>query len=245
MLANPLRAYLLLGVEVELDTHDPVTALASINAAEFVVVMSPYKGKSLDYADVLLPIAPWTETSGTFINTEGRVQSFQAVVKPLGETRPAWKVLRVLGNLLGLAGFDHNDSKEVLRDALGETPTGSVQAFLTNEVSGVTVAHHESSGLERVAEVPIYQTDAVVRRSPSLQMTLDAALPVARMHSRLIAKLGLEENGRVSVRQTSSALTLKVQRDDLLPDNCVRVPSGHPLTASLGPMFGPITAEPV
>ncbi|MDZ7593819.1 MAG: NADH-quinone oxidoreductase subunit NuoG [Thiobacillus sp.] len=246
MLANPLRAYLLLGVEAELDTHDPVSAMTSINAAEFVVVMSPYKGMSLDYADVLLPIAPWTETSGTFINTEGRVQSFSAVVKPIGETRPAWKVLRVLGNLLGLAGFDHNDSKEVLRDAIGDTPTGSVQAFLNNEVSGVTVAPppaHE--GLERVAEVPIYQTDAVVRRSPSLQMTQDAALPVARMHSRLIAKLGLTENGRVSVRQTACALTLKVQRDDLLPDTCVRIPSGHPLTAGLGPMFGPITAESV
>ena len=246
MLAQPLRAYLLLGVEAELDTHDPVTAMKSIDAAEFVVVMSPYKGKSLDYADVLLPIAPWTETSGTFVNTEGRVQSFNAVVKPLGETRPAWKVLRVLGNLLGLAGFDHNDSKEVLRDALGDTPTGNVQAYLNNEISGVTAAPSQPyEGLERVAEVPIYQTDAVVRRSSSLQMTLDAALPVARMHSRLIAKLGLTENGRVSVRQTASALTLKVQRDDLLPDNCVRVPSGHPLTAGLGPMFGPITAEPV
>ena len=246
MLAKPLSAYLLLGVEAELDTHDPVSAMASIHAADFVVVMSPYKGKSLDYADVLLPIAPWTETSGTFINTEGRVQSFKAVVKPLGETRPAWKVLRVLGNLLGLAGFDHNDSAEVLRDALGETPTGSVQAFLNNEISPVTITPAQPpQGLERVAEVPIYQTDAVVRRSPSLQMTLDAALPVARMHSRLIARLGLRENGRVSVRQTASALTLKVQRDDLLPDNCVRIPAGHPLTADLGPMFGPITAEPV
>jgi NADH-quinone oxidoreductase subunit G len=246
MLANPLRAYLLLGVEAELDTHDPVSAMASINAAEFVVVMSPYKGMSLDYADVLLPIAPWTETSGTFINTEGRVQSFSAVVKPIGETRPAWKVLRVLGNLLGLAGFDHNDSKDVLRDALGDTPLGNVQAFLNNEVSGVTVTPPQThEGLERVAEVPIYQTDAVVRRSLSLQMTQDATLPVARMHSRLIAKLGLQENGRVSVRQTACALTLKVQRDDLLPDTCVRIPSGHPLTAGLGPMFGAITAEPV
>jgi len=246
MLSQPLRAYLMLGVEAELDTHDPVSALNSINAAEFVVVMSPYKGKSLDYADVLLPIAPWTETSGTFINTEGRVQSFSAVVKPLGETRPAWKVLRVLGNLLGLAGFDHNDSRDVLRDALGETPNGSVQAFLTNEISGVSVTPPQAiDGLERVAEVPIYQTDAVVRRSRALQMTQDAALPVARMHSRLIARLGLQENGRVSVRQTATALTLKVERDDLLPDNCVRIPSGHPLTASLGPMFGAITAEPV
>jgi len=246
MLTQPLRAYLLLSVEAELDTHDPVAAMASLNAAEFVVVMSPYKGKSLDYADVLLPIAPWTETSGTFINTEGRVQSFGAVVKPLGETRPAWKVLRVLGNLLGLSGFDHNDSREVLRDALGDTPTGSVQAFLSNEVSGVRVTPPSAEGgLERVAEVPIYQTDAVVRRSPSLQMTQDAALPVARMNSRLIARLGLQENGRVSVRQTASALTLRVHRDELLPDNCIRIPSGHPLTAGLGPMFGPITAEPV
>ena len=246
MLTQPLRAYLLLSVEAELDTHDPVAAMASLNAAEFVVVMSPYKGKSLDYADVLLPIAPWTETSGTFINTEGRVQSFGAVVKQLGETRPAWKVLRVLGNLLGLSGFDHNDSREVLRDALGDTPTGSVQAFLSNEVSGVRVTPPSAEGgLERVAEVPIYQTDAVVRRSPSLQMTQDAALPVARMNSRLIARLGLQENGRVSVRQTASALTLRVHRDELLPDNCIRIPSGHPLTAGLGPMFGPITAEPV
>jgi len=244
MLAQPLRAYLMLGVEAELDTHDPVSALASIQAAEFVVVMSPYKGRSLDYADVLLPIAPWTETSGTFINTEGRVQSFSAVVKPLGEARPAWKVLRVLGNLLELTGFEHSDSQDVLRDALGDTPIGSVQAFLNNEISGVIVTPPQlNEGLERVAEVPIYQTDAVVRRSPSLQQTQDAALPVARMHGRLIAKLGLEENGLVSVRQTASALTLKVQRDDLLPDNCVRVPSGHPLTAGLGPMFGPITAE--
>lgn len=245
MLTEPLRAYLLLSVEAELDTHDPVAAMSSLNAAEFVVMMSPYKGKSLDYADVLLPIAPWTETSGTFINTEGRVQSFGAVVKPLGETRPAWKVLRVLGNLLGLTGFDHNDSTEVLRDALGDTPTGSVQAFLSNEVRDVKVTPPSlGEGLERVAEVPIYQTDAVVRRSPSLQMTQDAALPVARMSSRLIDTLGLQENGRVSVRQTASALTLRVQRDDLLPDNCIRIPSGHPLTAGLGPMFGPITAEP-
>ncbi len=249
MLAKPLSAYLLLGVEVELDTHDPVSAMKSIEGADFVVVMSPYKGRSLDYADVLLPIAPWTETSGTFVNTEGRVQSFQAVVKPLGETRPAWKVLRVLGNMLGLAGFDQNSSADVLKEALGDTPIGTVQAFADNEVGEIVFAPSvpstslECTELERVAEVPIYQTDAVVRRSPSLQMTTDAALPVARMHSRLIARLGLEENGRVSVRQTGSALTLKVERDDLLPDNCVRVPSGHPLTATLGPMFGPITAE--
>jgi NADH-quinone oxidoreductase subunit G len=241
----PKKAYLLLNAEPELDCANPQQARAALDAAEMVVAMSAFK-HGFDYADVLLPIAPFSETSGTFVNCEGRAQSFNGTVKPLGETRPAWKVLRVLGNLLGLSGFDHNDSQDVLRDALGDTPVGSVQAFLNNEVGGVRVTPPQASkGLERVAEVPIYQTDAVVRRSPSLQRTLDAALPVARMHSRLIKALGLEENSRVSVRQTAGALTLKVQRDDLLPDNCVRIPSGHPLTAGLGPMFGAITAEPV
>jgi NADH-quinone oxidoreductase subunit G len=245
MLGGALKAAILLNTEPEFDSAAGPAAAAALSKAEMVVTLSPFRA-NMEFSDVLLPIAPFTETPGTFVNAEGRVQSFHAVVKPLGETRPAWKVLRVLGNLLGRAGFDHNDSKDVLREALGDTPTGNVQAYLNNEISGVTLASVQPyAGLERVAEVPIYQTDAVVRRSPSLQMTLDAALPVARMHSRLIAKLGLQENGRVSLRQTASALTLKVQRDDLLPDTCVRVQCGHPLTAGLGPMFGPITAEPV
>jgi NADH-quinone oxidoreductase subunit G len=246
MLAQRLRAYVLLDVEAELDSQDPVTALASLQGAECVVALTSYAGRALDYADVLLPIAPWTETSGTFVNTEGRVQSFAAVVKPLGETRPAWKVLRVLGNLLGLSGFDQDDSREVLREALGATPQDAVCAALDNRVQGVVAAAVAAeSGLERIAEVPIYQTDPMVRRAPALQRTADAALPVARMHGVLIARLGLEENGRVSVRQTASALTLKVERDDNLPDGCIRIPAGHPLTANLGPMFGPVAAERV
>jgi NADH-quinone oxidoreductase subunit G len=244
MLAQPLRAYLLLGVEAELDTHDPVTTMRTLQAAEFVVCLSPYKGRALDYADVLLPIAPWTETSGTFVNTEGRVQRFEAVVKPLGEARPAWKVLRVLGNLLGLSGFDFNDSAEVLLEALGETPTGSVQAFVDNTVDAVPVEPApEEAPLERIADVPIYQTDAVVRRARSLQLTPDAAPPVARMNSRVIAALGLTGKANVVVRQTGAAVTLKLECDDRLPDGCIRIPSGHPLTADLGPMFGPISVE--
>jgi NADH-quinone oxidoreductase subunit G len=246
MLAQSLRAYVLLDVEMELDTHDPVLALTSLQNAECVVALSSCTGRALDYADVLLPIAPWTETSGTFVNTEGRVQSFAAVVKPLGETRPAWKVLRVLGNLLGLAGFDQDDTREVLREALGETAEAGVRAALDNRVAGVTPAAVPAvEGIERIAEVPIYQTDPTVRRAPALQRTADAALPVAHMHGSLIARLGLEENGRVSVRQTASALTLKVERDDNLPDGCIRIPAGHPLTASLGPMFGPVAVERV
>ena len=119
MLAQPLKTYLLLGVEAELDTYDPQQAVAAMKSAELVVAMSPYQHKATDYAHVLLPIAPFTETSGSFVNAEGRLQSFHAVVKPLGETRPAWKVLRVLANLLGLEGFGFESSQEVLAAATG------------------------------------------------------------------------------------------------------------------------------
>ena len=124
MLAQPRKAYVLLNVEAELDSHDPQQAMNAMMAAEMVVAMSAFKHTALDYADVMLPIAPFSETSGAYINTEGRVQAFSAVVKPKGETRPAWKVLRVLGNLLQLPGFDYNSSEEV-RDELFAEWTGA------------------------------------------------------------------------------------------------------------------------
>jgi len=113
MLSAPRKAYLLLNVEVELDTANPQQAVAAMKAADLVVALSAYKHNASDYADVLLPISPFTETSGTYVSTEGRVQSFKGAVKPLGDARPAWKVLRVLGNLLEVAGFDHDTSEAV------------------------------------------------------------------------------------------------------------------------------------
>jgi NADH-quinone oxidoreductase subunit G len=119
MLESPRRAYLLLNVEPELDCYDPVQAMAAMRAAEFVIALSPYQHRALDYAHVMLPIGPFTETSGTFVNTEGRPQSFRGVVNPLAETRPGWKVLRVLGSMLGLAGFDYIASEQVRDEVLG------------------------------------------------------------------------------------------------------------------------------
>jgi NADH-quinone oxidoreductase subunit G len=107
MFAQPRQAYVLLGVEPDLDCHNPQQAVAALKDAALVVMLSSFNdGAMLDYADVLLPITPFTETSGTFVNAEGRVQSFNGVVRPLGDARPGWKVLRVLGNLLALPGFD-------------------------------------------------------------------------------------------------------------------------------------------
>ncbi|MGA7180789.1 MAG: NADH-quinone oxidoreductase subunit NuoG [Thiobacillaceae bacterium] len=246
MLRQPRKAYVLMGVEAELDCHDGAAAIHALEEAEFVVALTAYRSKAMDHVDVVLPIAPFTETAGTFINMEGLVQGFRGAVKPRGEARPAWKVLRVLGNLLGLEGFDQDSVDEVRREALGDNPQSAVNARLNNAVSVVQLSFNVSSGkLQRIGEVPLYQSDAIVRRARSLQMTRDAAPPVAHMKGALIARLGLEPGGMAALRQTNGTINLKVEQDESLPDNCVRVPAAHPLTTGLGPMFGEISVERV
>src|SRR3989338_3317238 len=136
MTASPRKAYILLNVEPELDMHDPQQAMSAMSAADMVVALSAWKHHATDYADVLLPIAPFTETYGTFVSTEGRVQSFNGAVKPLGEARPAWKVLRVLGNLLDVSGFDY-DSSEAVRDEV--LASQNVADKLNNHVDGIAL----------------------------------------------------------------------------------------------------------
>ncbi|HUX91153.1 MAG TPA: NADH-quinone oxidoreductase subunit NuoG [Gallionellaceae bacterium] len=241
MLASPRKAYLLLNVEAELDTQNGQQAIAAMQAADMVVALSAYKHQATEYADVLLPIAPFTETSGTFVNTEGRVQSFKGTVKPLGETRPAWKVLRVLGNLLKVAGFDQETSEAVRDEALKGV---DISSKLNNKLQGLTAQPAAAaSGLQRVADVPIYATDAVVRRSAPLQATHDAMPPRALMHGEEMKKLGLQSGDQVTVKVGQGSAQLAVAADDKLPRGVVRVAAGHAATAGLGAMFGAITVE--
>jgi NADH-quinone oxidoreductase subunit G len=244
MVAQPRQAYVLLGVEPELDCFDPAQAMAAMQQAGFVVALSPYQHGALEYAHALLPISPFTETAGTFVSTEGRVQSFRGVVQPLAETRPAWKVLRVLGNLLGVAGFDYDNSEAVLKDALaGFDMTSRLNNRLRSPAIGKRAA--AGAGIERIGEVPIYQADAIARRAPSLQKTHDGAGCVAAMNGSLFAQLELHDGDPVKITQGSGSAVFTSVRDDKLPANCVRVPAAHPLTAALGGMFGPIAVERV
>ena len=174
MLAGGLKAVLLLNNEPVFDSAAGAAALQGVNKSEMVVTLSPFKC-NLEFSDVLLPIAPFTETSGSFANAEGRVQGFHAVVRPLGETRPGWKVLRVLANLLGLPGFDFESSQDVLRSlGLAETEGQShVPADrLSNATRAAVVATPAGAAAPAVAS--IYQLDSLVRRATSLQMTADA-----------------------------------------------------------------------
>lgn len=168
MLAGGVKAALLLNTEPQFDSAAGIAGLAQ---AELVVTLSAFKA-NLDCSHVLLPVAPFTETSGTFVNAEGRVQSFHAVVKPQGEARPAWKVLRVLANLLDLPGFNYESSQEVLTAAIG-ADTSFVPAALLSNVTKTALQLPTAKAADPMV-ASIYQLDGIVRRATSLQLTADA-----------------------------------------------------------------------
>ena len=246
MFAQPRKAYILLHAEPEFDCYDPQAARAALGKADMVVAMSPFK-HAADYADVLLPIAPFSETSGTFVNCEGRAQGFNGTVKPLGETRPAWKVLRVLGNMLDLVGFSYETSEDIRVELLGtkKAEEADLMPRLNNNANvQLQAAKSAATGqVERVADVPIYFTDAIVRRAESLQQTTDANAPKAAISAALAQKLGAVDGAQIKVTQGQGSAVLTAVVDPKLPENAVRVSAAHKSTAGLGAMFGAISVE--
>jgi len=238
MLGGKLKAAILLNVEPAFDAANPSAAVAALQKAEMVVALTPFRDAALDCADVLLPIAPFTETAGSFVNAEGRVQGFHGVVKPLGDARPAWKVLRVLGNMLGLQGFDFETSDDVRAEAL----KGDIASRLSNRTTAAVAAPTGSTqDLERVANVAIYGTDSLVRRATSLQLTADAKAPAVGLSQAVWSRLGLSKGAMVRVAQGDAQAVLPAELDTTLADNAVRVAAGRHETAALGAMFGPIS----
>jgi NADH-quinone oxidoreductase subunit G len=190
-----------------------------------------------------LPIAPFTETSGTYVNTEGRIQSFSGVVSPLGDARPAWKVLRVLANLLGLEKFDYETPEQVRAEIF---PNGmEINQYLNNAMQniGTEITISESSDMQRIGEVPIYRTDPIVRRAESLQATHDALLPKAWMATAIMEKLGLTAGEQIKVKQGEESVQIEAAHDEKLPANCIRIACAHPKTTALGDLFGEIIVE--
>jgi NADH-quinone oxidoreductase subunit G len=239
------KAYVLLHAEPEFECSNPQVARTALDKADMVVVLSAYK-HGTEFADVLLPIAPYTETSGTFINCEGRVQSFNGAVKPLGDTRPGWKVLRVLANLLELDGFAYETSEDIRNEILGTATERETN--VSNRLSNfANIEPHpvflDAQGLERVSDVPIYSADNIVRRARSLQKTRDGQVPKVWMSSTLFRELGVAEGDSVNVKQGTGNVILSAAHDKHLPENVVRVSSGHLSTITLGAMFGSISVE--
>ena len=234
----PKQAVLLLNVEPEIDTVDGAKAVAALKQAKSVMAFTPFVSETLlDVCDVLLPIAPFTETSGSFINMEGRLQSFHGVVQGFGDSRPLWKVLRVLGNLFDLQGFEYHDTAAILKDALDAE---SLPSKLNNRAASTQKDFQTTSiRLVRVGGVGIYHTDAIVRRSAPLQATSHAAVPAARVNPNTLARLGLQDGQTAVAKQNGAGVSVVVKADAGLPENVVHLPL-HTENAALGALMDTI-----
>ncbi|HEX7748078.1 MAG TPA: molybdopterin-dependent oxidoreductase, partial [Bordetella sp.] len=238
MLAEPLKAYVVLHAEPLLDADNGPQAVAALKGA-FSVALTSYRSAAQDWADVMLPVAPFTETSGTFINAAGTAQSFKGTVAPLGESRPGWKVLRVMGNVLQLPGFE-DESSESVRDAV---LTGGIEARLSNQIKAAPAARAASGSLERLADVPIYRSDAIVRRSGPLQAAPASSAPVARINGATLSQLGLSAGAQVRVKSAAGSVVLEAVQDDTVAARAVRIATAFEQTAPLGGAFGEISVE--
>lgn len=259
MLEEPRKGYILLNVEPDLDMANPVAATHALSEAQFVVALTSFKNPVLEqFASVMLPIGPFTETSGTFINAEGKWQSFKGVATPVGESRPAWKVLRVLGNFLRCEGMDYATSEEVRNACAKElevsqsylhTPSMHFSASTNLEESDSASQRKETNEgintqLSRIGEIPIYAGDSLVRRAKSLQVTqliLDENLISARMNPQTAAQLNLRDKDQILITQASGGrIRLPLVLDARVPNHSVSIAGGIPLTADLSQLFGPV-----
>jgi NADH-quinone oxidoreductase subunit G len=244
ILSGDRKAVLLMNIEPDADLPDPTQARAALAKANTVIALSAYKSADLlEVADVILPISTFTETVGTFVNAEGSAQTIQPSVKPLGDSRPAWKVLRVLGDLLNLDGFLFNLPEEVLGEALNESYCTRLNNKATsNSITSGNLA--PMSGLERIADVNIYAGDQIVRRSSALQLTRDAKRGnQAGLNQKLFTELGLKEGEPIRVSQGSHTVDMPATLEVNLAPGAVRISAGTMASAKLGSMYGPITVS--
>ena len=224
MLRGGVKAFLLLGVEPELDCIEAKLAATAMDNAEFVVSMSAFVSSAMKaYADVLLPIAPFSETSGTFVNAEGRWQSFEGVTTPKGDARPAWKVLRVLGNLFNLAGFEYVESRQI-RDEVKQL-SNAVKADHQLAWRCPKTLGGQMEGIVGIVDRRNYACDAIVRRATSLQAVEKNYRAAIRLNPSMADRTGLSEGHQATARQDDAALSLPVVIDERVPDDSVLFPS--------------------
>jgi len=237
-----LKSYILLGVEPELDCADPNQAIHALDNAGFVVAMQSYVTDAmLAYADVILPVSSFAESSGTFVSIDGQWQSYAGAVSPKGESRPAWKVLRVLANLTDLDGFDYISSQDV---------SDEVRLSVDMNVKTVPSSYCpedlelDETGVQVISEVPMYQIDSVVRRSSALAQTVEnqAAL-IAKMNTAEAENQGLSTAESVVVNQGKQTVTMAFEIDNAIADGCLHMPTGVPEMAQFSAAFSTVQVQ--
>ena len=244
MLQDSLKAYVLLDVEPEYDCDNPSLALKAMDDAESVIAITPFASESLlTYADIILPSAAFGETSGTYVNAEGVWQSFRAAARMQGETRPAWKILRVLGNALKVDGFDYVSSSDVLGELKATCEKAGKVSNSFKIIGSYVDSDTEENGLQRLGDVAEYGTDSLVRRAISLQKTIPEQNAL-HLNSSEIERLGmldiLHNFGQVTVKQEGNVTKTYIQVDDTIPDGCALLYSGTETSSLLGSAFNSI-----
>ena len=238
-------AAILLNVEPEHDIARSQQLIRTLNNAASVIAITAYRSAALDdVASVMLPASAFTETSGTYVNAEGVMQSFKGANRPAGEARPGWKILRVLGNLLKLDGFDYLSSDQV-RD---ELRSGCENIDLDNSINGDKQVKLPAvnAAMMRAADVPIYATDALTRRAASLQKTRDAIELAVSVNPADAERLGLDEDiNSVQVKQGEASAILKLIVDETVPVGTAWIPMAVSGSEQLGDPFGEVVIEKV
>jgi NADH-quinone oxidoreductase subunit G len=247
MFEKKLKAYILLNVEPQLDTSNAQLMQDAIVSSDFTVALSTYNSKYLKNADVLLPVSPFTESSGTIINMEGRVQSYAAVTQSLGQSRPAWKVLRVLANHLDLKGFDYESSLDVK-----EAHMKSKNQFISKELSNAIditndykIRITKPMQFSRIGETHQYRMDPITRRAPSLQTAIQKSKAFAKLNPIEMKSLRLKGNDKIKITQGKQSINLVVIEDVSIPEGSIYIPSGIDETANLSDIYGDVTVKKI
>ena len=246
LLSQPGKSWLLVGVEPEHDTIEGQSAVERLAESDHVVALTAWRTLALEQAaTVLLPIAAFTETSGTLVNCQGDRQSFAGVVAPPGEARPAWKVLRVLGNLLDLDGFDYSSSEQI-RDEVFDACDDALPAVtvIAENWIGETEKNLSPGGLERVPTLSPYAMDSLTRRSEPLQRSSDGEWSI-HINSVTAKQAGLSAGESAFLKQGAGHIDSSVTIDERVPDNCVWCASGVVGSENIGGAFGEVTLEKV
>lgn len=246
MLEKPRQAYVLLNIEPELDCANAHAAVQAMQHASCVIAISAYRNAVLEqHADVIFPMAAFTESSGTYVNAMGDWQSIKGIAKSFGESRPAWKILRVLGNFLHLDHFDYESSEEIRNEVRAFTP------HPTHAVSSDISFEHrdeDKKTLTRIGEIPIYAVDSLVRRSEPLQkaqLIMEGEAIAVKLHSETAKRLQLQNGSVVKVKQQTKSMELPVKIDDRIAVDAAWVAGGIAATRELGDLFGEIEIEKV
>lgn len=239
-----LKAYFLLNVEPEYDCINPAQTINTMAEADLIVALTCNKSPALlQHADVLLPACPFTQTDGTYINAEGRWQSFQAAVTSKDSARPAWKILRVLANLLNVPGFEYVTASEIsaeLKSLLDQHQQEIDKINTTVDFSKLQLNSQNNAGIQLIAEWPMYRIDSLVRHAIPLQESGANISPAIYINTQLAAKHGLTEQQTVAIKQNDVVIKLPVIIDKNISNNCAFIPAGFLETSGLNHSFGTI-----